>query len=171
LAAQIASADVVIESDLLPEGVTVGADMGEVQVEVATPAPTPVPTVEPTTAAPTTPPGQPVVVLTSDGEQEAADTTTPQPRSSSGSATNVGGSFVLSASGAVLIAGGLLAVAVLALAPLVLRSQSKQPGKENRDGEIHINVAMEEGDHEEAQIIRPEKLNEKDRAHFTEAVL
>merc|ERR1719375_742525 len=55
LAAQIASADVVIESDLLPAGVTVGAEMGEILVEVATQAPTPAPTADPT-AAPTTAP-------------------------------------------------------------------------------------------------------------------
>ena len=48
LAAQIASADVVIESDLLPVGVTVGAAMNEILVEVATQAPTPAPTADPT---------------------------------------------------------------------------------------------------------------------------
>ena len=48
LAAQIASTEVVIESDLLPERATVGADLGEISVEVATQAPTPVPTPDPT---------------------------------------------------------------------------------------------------------------------------
>ena len=52
LAAQIARTEVVIESDLLPEGVTVDADLGEISVEVATQAPTPVPTPGPT-ATPT----------------------------------------------------------------------------------------------------------------------
>ena len=52
LAAKIASTEVVIESDLLPEGITVGADLGEISIDVATRAPTPLPVPDPT-ATPT----------------------------------------------------------------------------------------------------------------------
>ena len=48
LAAKIASTEVVIESDLLPEGITVGADLGEISIDVATLAPTPLPAPDPT---------------------------------------------------------------------------------------------------------------------------
>jgi hypothetical protein len=44
LASQIASTQVVVESDLLPAGVTVDAAMSEISVTVATQAPTPAPT-------------------------------------------------------------------------------------------------------------------------------
>merc|ERR1719217_158287 len=99
LAAQIASTPVVIESNLLPEGVTVGADLGDISVEVATQAPTPVPTPDPTatptlspTATPTpdptaTPTPSPTVLAAGAGgvgsNGSPPPKTTPRPRSSS----------------------------------------------------------------------------------------
>jgi hypothetical protein len=85
----------------------------------------------------------------------------------------------MSESVGLMIAGGLLAAALLAVVPLVLRTQSKQSGKADQHGEIHINVSMDEVDHEEVRIIIPEPIggtSESDRdAHirkqFTEAEL
>ena len=51
LAAQVATADVVIESSLLPEGVTVGAEVTGISVAVTTQAPTQSPTPRPTSTA------------------------------------------------------------------------------------------------------------------------
>merc|ERR1711937_88198 len=65
ITSQIESAEVIIESDLLPAGVTVGAVVNEILVEVATQAPTPVPTPEPT-AAPTAAPENTTAAPTQD---------------------------------------------------------------------------------------------------------
>ena len=51
LAAQVATADVVIQSSLLPEGVTVGATVTGISVAVTTNAPTQSPTPRPTSTA------------------------------------------------------------------------------------------------------------------------
>jgi hypothetical protein len=61
-----------------------------------------------------------------------------------------------------LIAGGVLAatVLVLGLAVPILQKQSKKIAKPiefSNEGEIHINVSMDEVNHEEVRIVIPEQ--------------
>jgi hypothetical protein len=184
LAAQIASTAVVIESNLLPEGVTVGADLGDISVEVATQAPTPVPTPDPTatptlspTATPTpdptaTPTPSPTVLAPGAGGVGSNGSppppkTTPRPRSSSTSAMNAGGSFVFDSpsSTTAMIAGGVLVASFLVIVPganalRIHLNKTKQEAEANSKLLNHGNVSMEEINPEEIRIEIPELHDE-----------
>jgi hypothetical protein len=191
LAAQIASTEVVIESDLLPEGVTVGADLGEISVEVATQAPTPVPTPDPTATPTPSPTAAPTLATGAGGvsfiDKPNPPETTPPPRSSSTNAMNAGGSFVFDSpsSTSAMIAGGVLVASFLVIVPganalRIHLNKTKQEAEANSKLLNHGNVSMEEINPEEIRIEIPELHDETAksdhgdhdfRKQFTEADL
>merc|ERR1719163_1080378 len=82
LAAQVATDDVAIESSLLPEGVTVGAEVTGISVAVTTQAPTQSPTPRPTSAPTPAPTAAPTTFPTSaDGTVRPTGAPTPAPSS------------------------------------------------------------------------------------------
>jgi hypothetical protein len=179
LAAQIASTDVVIESDLLPQGVKLDAALGEIKVEVATQAPTPMPTADPTasptpgptakpTAAPTPAPTLSAALEEKKKEKKAVpeekatpkpdEKATPKPRARSSSSTAMTGSMTASSGGAMIV-GAILAasLAVIALGAGIFQNNLKKNAKPVEvDHEGNVNALTEVVDPEAVRITVPE---------------